>query len=449
MASELSKAINDAITAGASSDEFGAIAVPESYRGAHVHADDTERVTALPSAEKRPSDALRVGDVPTPELAPDEVLIATMASSVNFNTVWTAIFEPVPTFAFLKRLAKTHGFGARHAIDTHVVGSDACGVVLRTGAAVSRWKPGDRVLVHPNYVALEDPAGHDDAILDPDQRVWGFECNFGGMGELCVARGDQLMPKPEHLTWEEAASMPLVNGTAYRMLVSQHGVNLQQGEAVLIWGAGGGLGGFATQYVLNGGGTPVCVVSSEAKAEKCRAAGAEHVIDRAAEGFRFWNPETGKQDPKEHLRLGKRIRELIGRDVDVVFEHPGRDTFGASVFVTKRGGRIVTCASTTGFTHEFDNRYLWMFAKSIIGSHLANYREGWAANELCRAGKTHPILSKSYPLAESGQACDDVHANAHLGKIGVLCIAGSEGQGVLDDELRARHLPAITRFRAC
>ncbi len=63
--------------------------------------------------------------------------------------------------------------------------------------------------MHPNYVALEEPAGHDDAILDPDQRVWGFECNFGGMGELCVARGDQLMPKPEHLTWEEAASMPL------------------------------------------------------------------------------------------------------------------------------------------------------------------------------------------------------------------------------------------------
>ena len=72
--------------------------------------------------------------------------------------------------------------------------------MLRTGAAVSRWKPGDRVLVHPNDVALEEPQGHDDAILDPDQRVWGFECNFGGMGELCVAHGDQLMRKPEHLT---------------------------------------------------------------------------------------------------------------------------------------------------------------------------------------------------------------------------------------------------------
>ena len=202
------------------------------------------------------------------------------------------------------------------------------------------------------------------------------------------------------------------------------------------------------QHVLNGGGYPVCVVSSEEKARLCREAGAEWVIDRAAEGYRFWN-EDGVQDQKESLRFGKRIRELTGgRDVDVVFEHPGRDTFGTSVFVTRRGGRIVTCASTTGFTHEFDNRYLWMFTKTIIGSHLANYREGWAANELVRQGRTHPILSRSYPLAESGQAIDDVYRNAHVGKVGVLCIAESEGQGVLDGELRERHLAGITRYRS-
>jgi crotonyl-CoA reductase len=192
----------------------------------------------------------------------------------------------------------------------------------------------------------------------------------------------------------------------------------------------------------------VCVVSSEAKAQKCREAGAEWIINRAEEDYRFWDAETGQQNPREHLRLGKKIRELSGgRDVDIVFEHPGRDTFGASVFVTRRGGKVVTCASTTGFMHEFDNRYLWMFAKTIVGSHLANYREGWAANELCRAGRTHPILSRTYPLSEAGQACDDVHDNAHLGKVGVLCLAGGEGEGVLDDDLRARHLPAISRFR--
>jgi crotonyl-CoA reductase len=449
MASDLTTAVLSAIDAGASSDEFAAIPLPASYTGVALHADEAETIGTLPRDEKRPSLAMHVEEVPLPELAPDETLIATMASSINFNTVWSAIFEPVSSFAFLRRYGRVRGaWGRRHDQPFHVVGSDAAGVVLRTGSAVSKWKPGDRVVVHPNDVGLEDPQGHDDTILDPDQRVWGFESNYGGLGELCVAKGDQLMPKAEHLTWEEAASMPLTNCTAYRMLVSPNGACMQQGDVVLIWGAGGGLGGFATQYVLNGGGIPVCVVSSDEKARICREMGAEFVIDRRAENFAFWDPETGRQNPKEHLRLGKAIRQLTGgRDVDIVFEHPGRDTFGASVFVTRRGGKIVTCASTTGFTHEFDNRYLWMFAKSIVGSHLANYAEAWRANELVRAGRTHPILSKTYAMAEAGRAADDVYENVHLGKVGVLCMAPEPGMGVLDEALRERHLPAITRFR--
>jgi crotonyl-CoA reductase len=369
-----------------------------------------------------------------------------MSSSINFNTVWSAIFEPVPSFQFLRRLAKVRGYGERHDRDFHVVGSDACGVVLRTGAAVSRWKPGDRVLVHPNDVTLEDPQGHDDAMLDPDQRVWGFESNYGGLGELCLAKAHQLMPKPEHLTWEEAASMPLVNCTAYRMLVSPNGARMRQGDVVLIWGAGGGLGGFALQYVLQGGGYPVCVVSSTEKAQKCREVGAEWIIDRREQDFRFWDGD-GQQDPKEWLRLGKEIRRLTGgRDVDIVFEHPGRDTFGASVFVARRGGKIVTCASTTGFMHEYDNRYLWMQTKTIVGSHLSNYAEGWRANELVRAGRVHPILSSTYPLEQAGRAADGVYNNEHLGKVGVLCLAPREGLGVQDEVRRERHLSEITRY---
>src|SRR3954451_18260768 len=135
------------------------------------------------------------------------------------------------------------------------------------------------------------------------------------MGELCVARGDQVMPKPEHLSWEEAASMPLVNCTAYRMLVSPNGARMRQGDVVLIWGAGGGLGGFALQYVLQGGGYPVCVVSSTEKAQKCREGGADWIIDRREQDFRVWDGD-GRQDPKEWLRLGKEIRRLTGgRDV--------------------------------------------------------------------------------------------------------------------------------------
>uniref|UniRef100_UPI0004E24CCD zinc-binding dehydrogenase n=1 Tax=Streptomyces sp. NRRL F-5123 TaxID=1463856 RepID=UPI0004E24CCD len=142
-------------------------------------------------------------------------------------------------------------------------------------------------------------------------------------------------------------------------------------------------------------------------------------------------------------------RELTGgEDVDIVFEHPGRETFGASVYVTRKGGTVVTCASTSGYTHEYDNRYLWMSLKRIVGTHFANYRESWEANRLVVKGRIHPTLSRVYPLAQTGQAAYDVHRNLHHGKVGVLCLAPREGLGVRDEELRARHADAINRFRA-
>jgi len=130
-----------------------------------------------------------------------------------------------------------------------------------------------------------------------------------------------------------------------------------------------------------------------------------------------------------------------------VFEHPGRETFGASIYVTRRGGTIVTCASTSGYLHQYDNRYLWMNLKRIVGSHFANYREAWAANRLIQRGRIHPTLSRTYPLEQTGQAAYDVHRNLHQGKVGVRCLAPADGLGVRDPELRERHLPAINRFR--
>jgi crotonyl-CoA reductase len=370
-----------------------------------------------------------------------------MASAINYNTVWTSIFEPVSTFTFLKRYGKLSELTRKHDLPYHVVGSDVSGVVVRVGAGVTRWKPGDEVVAHCLSVELEDAAGHDDTLLDPQQRIWGFETNFGGLAELALVKANQLMPKPGHLTWEEAACPGLVNSTAYRQLVSHHGAQMKQGDTVLIWGASGGLGSYATQLALNGGGIPVCVVSSPEKAELCRAMGATCVIDRAAEGFQFWRDEN-TPDPSEWRRFGELIRDLTGGDdPDIVFEHPGRETFGASVFVAKRGGTIVTCASTSGFQHSYDNRYLWMNVKRIIGSHFANYREAWQANRLVERASIHPTLSKTYPLAQTGQAAYEVHRNAHQGKVGVLCLAPREGLGVRDDAKRSRHVDAINIFR--
>src|SRR6185436_12272902 len=104
-----------------------------------------------------------------------------------------------------------------------------------------------------------------------------------------VVKANQLMPKPTHLTWEEAAVNALCNSTSYRMLVSRNGAAMKQGDVVLVWGASGGLGGYAVQYVLNGGGIPVGVVSTPEKAALLHELGVEAVIDRKAEGYRFWS----------------------------------------------------------------------------------------------------------------------------------------------------------------
>ena len=409
--------ILDAIEGGASGADIGNLAIPDHYRAAHVLKEEQDIWAGVASDDKDPRKSLHIGDVPTPELAPDEVYVAVMASSINFNTVWTSIFEPVSTFGPLARLGKESEWAKRHDRDYQVVGSDASGVVLRIGSAVRNWKPGDRVTVHCNHVDDQDHSAHDDSMMAANQRIWGYETNFGGLADLAVVKANQLMPKPAHLTWEEAAVNALCNSTSYRMLVSHNGAQMKQGDVVLIWGATGGIGAYAAQYVLNGGGIPVCVVSSADKADILRKMGVEAIIDRKAAGYQFWKDER-TPDEGEWRRLGKDIRALVGEDPDIVFEHPGRSTFGASMYVTKRGGTVVTCAATSGFMLEFDNRFFWMRLKRLIGSHFANYKEAWEANRLISKGMIHPVLSQVFTLDDTGEAAYQVHHNMHEGKLG-------------------------------
>ena len=429
--------IREAILNGASPEAFATLPVPATYRAAHLKASEQEMFKGLASSEKDPRKSIHVGEVPLPEIAPDEVVVAVMASSINFNTVWSSIFEPVSSFLALSRFGRESEWAKRHDREYLVIGSDAAGVVLRVGSAVRNWKPGDKVTVHCNYVDDQDPTAHDDAMLAGNQRIWGYETNFGGLADLTVVRANQLMPKPAHLTWEEAAVNALCNSTSYRMLVSHNGAHMKQGDVVLIWGATGGIGAYATQYVVNGGGIPVGVVSSPDKADILRKLGCEAVIDRRAANYQFWN-DNGTQNESEWRRLGKDIRGLVGEDPDIVFEHPGRSTFGASMYVVKRGGTVVTCAATSGFMLEFDNRHFWMRLKNLVGSHFANYREAWEANRLIAKGMIHPVLSQVFTLDNVGEATYQVHHNMHEGKIGVLCLAPSEGLGVDDPELRAK-----------
>lgn len=221
------------------------------------------------------------------------------------------------------------------------------------------------------------------------------------------------------------------------MLVSRNGAHMKQGDVVLIWGATGGIGAYAVQYVLNGGGIPVGVVSSPEKAKILHDLGCEAVIDRRAANYKFWN-EDDTHNESEWRRLGADIRALVGEDPDIVFEHPGRSTFAASMYVAKKGGTVVTCAATSGFMMEFDNRFFWMRLKRLVGSHFANYREAYEANRLIAKGMIHPVMSQVFTLENTGEAAYQVHKNMHEGKLGVLCLSPEEGLGVDNVELRQK-----------
>ncbi|WP_326603516.1 crotonyl-CoA carboxylase/reductase [Rhodococcus sp. PD04] len=434
-----------AVISGASADQLMAEPVPTEYMAAHLRRADASMFQGVADKDVRKS--IHVGTVPMPELAPDEVLVAVMASAINFNTVWSAMFEPVSTFDMLSRFARQGGYTTRHDRDYQVIGSDASGVIVRVGSGVRRWKVGDHVVVSPVYVDDQDPATHQDGMMGTGMLAWGYETNFGALGHYAVARASQILPKPAHLTWEESASFSLCGGTAYRMLVGEHGARIKQGDIVMIWGATGGLGAFATQLVKNGGGIPVGIVGSEDKVELARRLGCDLVINRQHLHvdpdlpFTERSIATGKQ-------IGKLIRGAFGEDPHVVFDYVGRETFATSVFVVRRGGIVVTCGSSTGYHHEYDNRYLWMNLKRIIGSHGVNYQEMAECTRLFSQGALLPLVSRTYPLTEAAEAARLVQQNDHVGKVGVLGLAPETGLGVSNPALRARIESKINDLRA-
>jgi crotonyl-CoA reductase len=304
---------------------------------------------------------------------------------------------------------------------------------------VRHWKVGDQVVVAPPVIDEQEAAAQEDGMLSGRTLAWGFETNFGAFGHYAVAKATQLVRKPPHLSWEEAACNTLCLGTAYRMLIGSHGARIKMGDVVLIWGATGGLGAYAVQLVLRAGGIPVGVVNSAEKAELLERLGCRHVINRRELGFgddRGGEAGDGADSVERWRALGAAIRKRTGEDPHVVFEHVGRETFGASVFVARRGGAVVTCGSSTGYAHHYDNRYLWMKLKRVIGSHGANYQESVEANRLLELGLVVPALSRVHPLDQVAEATRSVQLNAHSGKVGVLCLAPQEGLGIRDHGLR-------------
>ncbi len=372
--------------------------------------------------EGEPKDAFKFEEIDTPQPGAFEVIVRVMAAGVNFNNVWAALGTPVSVF----------GYGDHPEYGHHIGGSDASGIVWAVGEGVTRWKVGDEVVVHCNQASYEDVEVHGlDPMAAPSQRIWGYETTWGSFAQFTKVQAQQLLPRPKNLSWAEASSYGLTYFTAYRMLMDQ--AKIQPGANVLIWGAAGGLGVFAVQLCKAAGANAVGVVSSDEKGELVKQLGAVDYINRNdfAGMMRTGNetPEEEKARFKVSREFAKKVKSIFGDAPDVVFEHVGQATFPTSVFVCKPFGKVVICGATSGYTLDFDVRYLWMRQKQIIGSHFANAYECMKANQLMAEGKVQPVLWKTMGFDGVAEAHQMMHENKHLGKIAILVGAESEDEG--------------------
>jgi crotonyl-CoA carboxylase/reductase len=388
-----------------------------------------ERMTAWvirPEREGEPIDAFQLEDIEVPEPAAFEVIVRVMAAGVNYNNVWAALGKPISVMKY----------GDHPEFGHHIGGSDASGVVWKVGPGVTRWKVGDEVVIHCNQASYEDPEVHGlDPMAAPSQRIWGYETTWGSFAQFTKVQAQQLLPKPQNLTWEEAASYGLTYFTAWRMLMTR--CNLQAGQKVLIWGAAGGLGVFATQICKAAGAECVGVVNSDEKGALVQQLGAKGFINRNEfAGMMRKGGETPEEEKarfKESRRFGNAVSEILGGAPDIVFEHVGAATFPTSVLTVKPFGKVVICAGTTGFNLDFDVRYLWMKQKEIVGSHFANAYECLKANELIESGAIRPVLWRTLGFDGVAEAHQLMKDNKHAGKISILVGAEKEGLGKTAD----------------
>jgi crotonyl-CoA carboxylase/reductase len=378
-----------------------------------------------------PITAMQQEVVPVPALDSDEVLVMVMAAGVNYNGVWAALGKPISPLDV-------------HKQPYHVAGSDASGIVWAVGARVKRWKVGDEVVIHCNQDDGDDEeCNGGDPMNSPSQRIWGYETSDGSFAQFCKVQSRQLMPRPRHLTWEESGCYVLTEATAYRMLFGHPPHTLKPGDNVLVWGAAGGLGSMATQLIAASGGNAIGVISDEEKRDFVLSLGARGVINRKE--FACWGemPDPMDRDAYaawlgEARKFGKAIWDITGKgnDVDIVFEHPGAQTFPVSALVVKRGGMVVICAGTSGYKLTLDARYLWMRQKRMQGSHFANLKQAMAANRFVVNRQVDPCMSEVFAWADIPRAHMKMWKNQHKpGNMAVLVQAKRAGMRTLEEAM--------------
>jgi len=327
-------------------------------------------------------DKLRYQDVPDPKIKPNEVLVRVRACALNHLDLFVregipALKTPLPFWT----------------------GCDIAGEVAEVGAAVTGVKVGERVAVNPNLTC-----GRCEFCMQGEDSLcvrYGIlgEHAPGGLAELVAVRGDNVLPLPATVSFEDAASFILTNMTAWRMVVTQGQV--RPGQDVLVIGVGGGVSSTAVQIARLCGARVIVTSSDDAKLEKARALGAEVGINYKK------NPDWAKH-----------VFEATGkRGVDVVIENVGAATWKDSIRSLKGGGRLVTCGSTSGPIGETMIPLVFWKQVHIIGSTMANRKEFHDVMGQFFAGRLRAIVDEVVPLKDGAAAQQRLAEGKQFGKI--------------------------------
>ncbi len=314
-----------------------------------------------------------VADFPDPSIGPGDVLVRVRASSLNYHDLFTL-----------------HGMPGIKVPMPAIMGLDIAGEIVALGPDVEGWTIGDRVLI------------------DPVNRIEGGlmgETLHGGFAELCRVRAHQLIRLPDEVTCLDASTLPIAYGTALRM-VNTIG-NVVAGERVLILGATGGVGVCCVMLAKLAGAEVIACTGSNAKAERLKKLGADHVINYAETDFMA----------AIHAMFGKPGRRSDAGGVDVVVNYTGGDTWVKSLRCLRRGGRMLTCGATAGYAPAEDIRYIWTFELQIRGSNNFRPAELLQLLELVRSGRLKAIIDRTFPLEEAGAALRLLEERQVFGKL--------------------------------
>jgi len=326
-------------------------------------------------------DVLKFTDAPDPVIRSNEVLVRVKACALNHLDLWVrrgipSVPIPLP----------------------HIPGSDVAGEIAQIGADVSTVRVGQKVVLAPLVSCGKCPAcvaGLDNHCRQATNLGYMID---GGCAEFVRAPEVNCLPYPENLSFEEAASIPLVFQTAWHMLIAR--AELQPGEDLLILGAGSGVGSAAIQIAKFFGARVITTAGTDEKLQKAKQLGADYLINHKTQKIR------------------DEVRRITNkRGVDVVFEHVGTATWDDSLASLTAGGRVVTCVATTGYDAKIDLRFLFSRQLSLLGSYMGTKSELQTVMKLVAGGKLKPIVDRVFPLAEAAAAHAYLESGSQFGKV--------------------------------